>query len=297
MLSDPATPSDVRERLLLVEDTRAFADELGLEVDGQYTSYVAWPGDRVVTTVVATRPGEVEPAGFRFPIVGTLPYKGFFDPARAEAEELRLRGQGLDVCRVGVRAYSTLGWLDDPVTGPMLRLEEGRLVETILHELVHATAFVPSNADFNEGVASFIGQEASVRFYAARDGAAAADARRASVDDDRRVDAALLLFRGAVAELYENGEPGPERDAARAALEEQARTELAALELTTRAPDELARRVRLNDACLALVGTYAADLPDYAFRLHGMDGDVGGFVAALRAAADSDEPREALLEP
>ncbi len=91
LLADPDTPAELRERLSVVEEVRAYASGLGLEVDGNYTSYVPWPGDRVVTTVVATEPGSVEPAGFWFPLVGTLPYKGFFEPERAEAEAERLR--------------------------------------------------------------------------------------------------------------------------------------------------------------------------------------------------------------
>ena len=73
--------------------------------------------------------------------------------------------EGFDVCETAVSAYSTLGWLADPVTSPMLDHGPARLVETILHELVHATAFLPDEADFNEGVALFIGQQAAIRFF------------------------------------------------------------------------------------------------------------------------------------
>ena len=171
--------------------------DLGLEVDGQYTSYAAWPGDRVVTALVATRPGEVEPAGFWFPILGRLPYKGYFDPEKAGAEAARLRARGLDVCEVPVRAYSTLGWFDDPVTGPMLRSGDGRLVETILHELVHSTVYVRGHVDFDEGVASFIGEEASVRFYAQAGDPEQAARRRAGVEEGHRLDAHILASAAA----------------------------------------------------------------------------------------------------
>ena len=115
MLANPETPTQVRERLELVGQARSFAIELGLDVGGQYTSFVAWPGDRIVTTVVATRPREVAPAGFWFPIIGELPYKGYFDPQRAAEEAARLRADGLDVCESGVRAYSTRAV---PASGP-----------------------------------------------------------------------------------------------------------------------------------------------------------------------------------
>jgi predicted aminopeptidase len=297
LLADPATPAELRQELAVVEDVRAYAAQLGLETDGNYTSYVAWPGDRIVTSVVASEPGSVEPAGFWFPLLGRLPYKGYFDETRAQDEAARLRGDGLDVCLVAVPAYSTLGWFDDPVTGPMLRVGEGRLVETLLHELVHATAFVRGEVDFNEGVATFLGEEASVRFYELRGDREAARRRRREVEDARRYDAAVLAFRRGVEALYETQPTGPERAAERRRDEEQARRQIAALPLETADASELAAAARLNDACLALAATYTADLPDYERRLAELDGDLAAFVARLREAADSDDPRAALLGP
>ena len=94
VISDPRTPPELRDRLEQVRAVRSFAESLGLSVRSRYRHYTPWPGDRVVTTIVSTRPGEIEPAGFWFPIVGRVPYKGYFDPARASAEAERLRGEG-----------------------------------------------------------------------------------------------------------------------------------------------------------------------------------------------------------
>ena len=288
VLADPATPPDLRHQLELVQRAREFAADLGLEVDRQYTSYVAWPGDRIVTTLVATRPGEVEPAGFWFPILGRLPYKGYFDTEKAAGAAAHLRAKGLDVCEVPVRAYSTLGWFDDPVTGPMLRSGDGSLVETILHELVHATVYLHEQVDFDEGVASFIGEEASVRFYARAGEPEQAAHRRARVEEGHRLDAHILALRQRVQELYESTAPGPERDAKRRRYEEETRDAI---------PAPHAERLQLNDACLALAATYASDIPRYAEKLEALDGDLAAFVSRLRDVADADDPREALLAP
>lgn len=297
VIADPQTPDALRQQLRRVQQAREYAGALGLALDGNYTTYVAWPGDRVVTTVVATRPGEVEPKGFWFPLVGRLPYKGYFARERATAEAERLRGEGLDVCEVPVPAYSTLGWFDDPVTEPMLRAGEGWLVETLLHELVHATVFVPEHVDFNEGVASFVGEEGSVRFYAADRAPSEAERRRAEVEDGRSLDRALLALRERVKALYASAPAGAEREAARAQLEAEARREIAALPLATRDAPDLAEALRLNDACLALVATYGGDLARYTETLETLDGDLAAFVARLREVADADDPLEALTAP
>jgi predicted aminopeptidase len=294
LLAEPATPPELADRLRLAATVRAFASELGLDVGEQYTSYVDWPGDRVVTTVVATRPGEVEARGFWFPLIGRVPYKGFFELARAEREAARLAADGLDTCLVPVLAYSTLGWMADPLTAPLAR--SPRLAETLIHELVHATVYLPSEPDFNEGLATFVGQEGAVRF-AERDGAEAAARERIRVTEDRRVAAELQAFRDDVRELYASAPPGSEREAARAERERSARAALAGLPLTTRDPAWLAANVRLNDACQALAGTYQGDLARYARALEADRGDLSRFLARALEAAEAPDPRAALLPP
>jgi len=302
LLAAPDTSDALRIRLRLVQDVRRHASELGLSVGEQYTSYVAWPGDRIVTTIVATRPGEVEAAGFRFPLLGVLPYKGFFELEAAEGEAAELRADGLDVCVVPIRAYSTLGWLADPVTEPMLAGDDLELVETLLHELVHATAYVDDDTDFNESVASFVGREAAARYVGQRglDGDARspseleAEQRRRS-DDSQHIAAEVAALRKSVAELYARELAPREQEAARSKLERDARERVTRLDLHRPDATELAQQLRLGDACLALQGAYSDDLPLHAELLDRLGGDLPAFVDRLRESADSDTPREAFF--
>jgi predicted aminopeptidase len=297
VLADPRTPPRLREQLALVERARAYANELGLEVGSRYTSYVDWPGDRIVTSVVATHPGELDAAGFHFPLVGEVPYKGFFDVDAAENEARRLRAGGLDVCLVPVSAYSTLGFFDDPITTPMLQRSDEKLVETVVHELVHATVFVASQPEFNEGVARFVGQEAALRFYE-RDVASDLDAVRrvrARVEDDRVLAGAMLGFREGLASLYAAELDPARRGTLRAAREAEFREQLAQLPLAAGDASGLADRARLNDACLALGSTYAADAYRHSRVLEALGGDLPAFVARLRRSAASEDPRAAFF--
>ncbi|HKA13374.1 MAG TPA: aminopeptidase [Myxococcota bacterium] len=289
------TPPALRAQLERVAEVRAFAEQLGLSVGGRYTQYAPWPGDFVVTTVVATRPGEVEPVTSWFPIVGSVPYRGYFEAESADAYAEKLRRQDLDVCEQKVRAYSTLGWFDDPLTGPMLREEEDTLVETLFHELLHATVFVPGDPEFNEGVAAFYGQEARVRFYTEVDGAAAGERERKIVSEHRRLSAEILSLRRAVENLYGSDPPGPERAQRRAELEAEARARIAALELTRYNSSAIASDLQLGDACLAISGTYHADTAGLVAVLEFLHGDLRAFLTRVRAAAEADDPRAALL--
>jgi predicted aminopeptidase len=297
VVADPTTPAPVRERLLLVSDVRAFASKLGLEVGEQYTSYAPWPGDRIVTALVATRPGEIEPHEFWFPLVGHVPYKGYFDEERAQQDAREMEAEGFTTCLSPVPAYSTLGWFQDPVTGPMLRGEKSDLVETLIHELVHRTVYAEDAADFNEGIATFVGQTGMIQFFEARDGPSSASATRARalVADDRAIAERLEALRAQVERLYRTEPAGPDRDAARARAEEEARAALAGLALTTQDPRVLARDVQLGDACLALEGTYTRDLARYDEAL-GRAGDLPTLVLRAKRAARSADPRQTLWD-
>lgn len=310
VLADPAQPAHTRRLLGLVEPVRDFARELGLHVGEQYTSYVDWPEeDRLITTLVRTRPGSLEPVPFWFPLLGQLPYKGYFDRDRAARDAARLRARSFDVCESGIAAYSTLGWLDDPVTSPMLRQGPVRLVETILHELVHATAFLPEETAFNESIAQFIGQEAAVRFFETRTRTRtrteahmeSADGSepwpdpgrvRDLIEDRRTIAREIVAFR---ARLLRPHEPGAVADplAWRLREEDAARERLAGLPLRVLATEDVAAAARLSDACLALRGTYVEDLPRHARVLEALSGDLGAMIQRLILWADEARPVDA----
>jgi predicted aminopeptidase len=131
-----------------------------------------------------------------------------------------------------------------------------------------------------------------VRFYARRDREAE---MLAAVADERRVDDALLALRDAIAELYESTEPGPERDLRRAALETEARERLAALPLEQADAGDVAAAARLNDACLSIAATYAADVPAWRARLAELGGSLPAFIELARSVEDADDPRAAIL--
>ena len=288
VLADPETPPVLAQRLRLVLAARDFGRTLGLEVDGQYTSYLPWPGDRILTNLVVAEPGQIEARPFRFPLIGAVPYKGFFDRAWAESEADRFRDRGLDVCLVPVSAYSTLGFFDDPVSDPMLASQDGRLVETVLHELVHATVFLKGRPNFNEGAASFIGQEASVLFFAGD--LENANRRRQEVLEARTLARLQMAFRAEIEVIYDETSEDTTRSRLREEAENRAREQLRSLALATYDAQKLADNIALNDACLALRGTYTEETPRFEAVLAALDGDLAAFIARLRDAATRENP-------
>lgn len=164
-LDDPATPDSVREKLILVRKIKTFAvNELGISPSNNYTSMYDQQGKPLMWVVTASEPYALEASLWEFPIVGSFPYKGFFDPNMAIEEKDRLVDKGLDVGIRNAGGWSTLGWLDDPILSDMLNRNEGQLAELIIHELTHFTLFVKDSVRFNENLASFIGKQGAIQF-------------------------------------------------------------------------------------------------------------------------------------
>lgn len=82
------------------------------------------------------------------------------------AEARKLDSAGYDVSIRNPGGWSTLGWFTDPILSNMLKRSEGDLAGLIIHEMVHSTIFIKGDADFNENLASFIGDTAVYYFLA-----------------------------------------------------------------------------------------------------------------------------------
>jgi predicted aminopeptidase len=208
LLADPTVPDDVKLKLRLVREIKAFGeDELGLNPSSNYETFYDTKGQPITYIVSACRKDRFQPYLWWFPIVGDVPYKGFFDKEDAVDEAKSLEAQGYDVSLGTAAAYSTLGYFPDPVLSTMLEYPEEQLVALILHELTHGTIYLPGGADFNEGLASFVGWQGALEFARRRHGIASEKydrTVRAFAAEERRDERAREVFRK-LDELYQSG--------------------------------------------------------------------------------------------
>ncbi|MBL0740163.1 aminopeptidase [Chryseolinea lacunae] len=164
-LADPQFPDSLKARLHLIEDVRKYAiDSLGLKDTKNYRTLFDQKGEEVMWVVLACEPFQLKPKEWTFPVVGAVPYKGFFDKAKALALKKELEKEGWDVIIRNPGGWSTLGWFTDPILSKMLNRSEGDLANLIIHEMSHATIFVKDSVDFNENLATFIGDRGTEKF-------------------------------------------------------------------------------------------------------------------------------------
>ncbi|MGC4023156.1 MAG: aminopeptidase [Cyclobacteriaceae bacterium] len=166
-LRDPNFPDSLKTKLHLIDEIRKYAiDSLGLKDTENYKTMYDQRGEELMWVVQACEPFKLEPKLWHFPVVGDLPYKGFFEKEKALNERKKLLDENYDVSVRNPGGWSTLGWFTDPILSDMLKRSDGDLAGLIIHEMVHSTIFIKDNADFNENLASFIGDTAAYNFLA-----------------------------------------------------------------------------------------------------------------------------------
>lgn len=170
VLADPDLDSETRKKLELVLEVQSFArSELFLNTGESFRYFSRISRDAAAYNVVAARALALEAHTYWFPIVGSVPYLGFFSREEAEAHGRTLEQQGLDVVVQDVAGYSTLGWFDDPLLSSQLAYSNYGLIRLVIHEAVHATVWIPGSVSFNESLASFVEEEGSRAYIQSRD--------------------------------------------------------------------------------------------------------------------------------
>ncbi|GHV81216.1 hypothetical protein AGMMS49944_30070 [Spirochaetia bacterium] len=213
-----------------VMDIRRFAlEKLGLRETSNYTKYVEIDRNYLAAVVSASAGDSFDRHEWWFPIVGSVPYKGFFNPADARKERTKLEKKGLDVWIRGVEAFSTLGWFSDPLYSYMKDYPLHRLADLIIHESTHATIYLKNHAQFNEELAEFIGTEGS-RLYIEETFGIDSDQYRAIAQSEGDSATFLGLIRELIAELepvYESDITREEKLQKKAAIIQAAKTRFA----------------------------------------------------------------------
>ena len=167
-VTQPNVTSTQKEKLILIGRIKKFTqDSLGFAPSNNYTSVYDHGDKPLMWVITASEKYSLTPHYWTFPVAGKVTYKGFFSQELAEIEKQELIQKGYDVKIRLVNAWSTLGWFNDPVMIGFLEYDPGELCNLIIHELSHSTIYVKGNTEYNENLASFIGDRGATYFLSA----------------------------------------------------------------------------------------------------------------------------------
>ncbi len=288
-LADSTISPALRGRLELVEEARAFAvDSLGLPAGETFTQYTQLERDTLVLVLSGAAPDALEPVLWRFPVVGRLPYKGYFRLEDALAAEAKLAADGFDTFLRPASAFSTLGWFNDPLLSTTAAQDSVDLVNTVIHELTHNRYFAKGDVTFNESFANFVGGRGAERFFLSRGDSARAAYAAARWADDRLLAAFWLALYSSLDSTFV-AHPGDSLRARRIGVRDsiyrEARGQLireVAPRLRTIGP-AYAERVKLDNAALLARRVYLSDLERFERAHEAAGADLRKTIAALIA--------------
>jgi predicted aminopeptidase len=303
VLNDTLTDQDTRAKLSYVLEARRFAGaELGIDVGDSYTMFTQLDRDTLALVVSAAPKDQLGAVTWWFPIVGRVPYRGFFSEEDALEAAADLEAEGYDTYVRPTAAFSTLGWFNDPLLSTALRTDDVEVVQTVLHELSHQHLFVPGHVDFNESFATFAGRVGAIEFFCNRQGGGPDTVRcqraQARWRDFQRFSVFLSGFRSDLERLYYD--PSLSYDQKVARREQIFADGLARFEQDVEPTFESItfssfRTTPLNNATLLSRIRYYNRLPDFNALLERHDGSLPAVLAELRQSANEVEDPFELL--
>lgn len=198
-------PDSLKQKIRLIQEIKQFTvDSLGLNPSGSYEKLFDQRGEPLIWMMLASKPYELKPYEWHFPVVGTFTYKGHFKKDLAVSELGELKKEGYDTRLGKVAAWSTLGYLDDPILSEMLNRDAGQLTALIIHELTHGTLYIKNDVAFNENLADFIGDYGAIRFLEMKFGAESQELKlyRKEISFSERYNEIMLNGSVSLKDLY-----------------------------------------------------------------------------------------------
>lgn len=305
-MADPATSAALRRRLQLATELREFAvRELALPDNASYRRYADLGRSAVLWNVVAAPELSLELKTWCYPVAGCVGYRGHFELQRAQREADEWRAQGLEVAVLPVPAYSTLGWTNliggDPLLNTFTNGSPIELARLMFHELAHQVAYAAGDMAFSESFATAVEELGLERWRQHPSSQPVTEAQWQAWQTRRQRRAELMglvrAHRQDLQALYRSRMADEARRDRKAQMRDRFMAEYRQLRDQSwqgdPAFDEWVRS--LNNASLALQGSYDDGVPAFKALFEREGRDFARFYAAVRHLASLEPSRRSHL--
>lgn len=301
VLKSDSLGADQKRKLEIATRAKEFAEtRLKLRKTKNYTMFVDLHRPYVTYIVSAAPKNELKYYTWYFPIIGSVPYKGYFNEKGAIEEADDLIKEGYDTYVRGVTAYSTLGWFKDPILSSMLAYSDYDMANTIIHETVHTTIYIKSNANFNERLASYLGDLGARLFFEET-----TSGSKELLEITKQEDYDQKLFGEFISEQIKNLEKWYAENKSNPQLEQEriGKFEFIKKEFRDAVLPNLKTNkyknfsdAKLNNAKLLGLKLYMNDLSDFEKLTEKFNGDFNKILEYCKSLERQDDPEKALKE-
>ncbi len=300
VLRDSSISQETKDRIQFVLEVKQYAEEkVGLKKTGNYTRYYKVNGKGLLYVISACSKDSLFPYQWSFPIVGRMSYKGFFSLKEAEKEREMLEEAGFDTCLRRAWAYSTLGWFKDPIFSSILDQNKAIIAQIVIHELTHTTLFIEDHLDFNEQMATFVGDQGAIDFFSERYGKDSPDylGARNIMDDDLIFGKFIDDICSDLRRLYSRDLPREKKLELRERIFLEAKERFRGLQAKLKTPLYLGfKDEELNNAILLSYWQYIGELELFKGLYKSLGEDLWKMIAFLKDVERSGEDPRELVE-
>ena len=294
ILAEKDIKPKLRKLLEMSQDMRDFASKsLHLPENDSYRTYADIKRPFAVWNVVAAKEFSVKPKKWCFLLVGCLSYKGYFTKEAATAYANELKEQGYDVYVAGAKAYSTLGWFDDPLLNTMMYNSEARRAGIIFHELAHQVVYIDNDSAFNEAFATTVEQEGIRRWLEKKGKSNQYDKYLLNKNRDSQLNQLLQKTRKKLQALYKTKIGDKEKRQEKKNIFVLMQKEYQQLKDTWDGYDAYDKWMaqELNNAHLLLIATYHDLVPTFKAMLKTQNNDLKKFYVVVEQLGKLDKEK------
>ena len=294
ILAEKDIKPKLRKLLEMSQDMRDFASKsLHLPENDSYRTYADIKRPFAVWNVVAAKEFSVKPKKWCFLLVGCLSYKGYFTKEAASAYANELKEQGYDVYVAGAKAYSTLGWFDDPLLNTMMYNSEARRAGIIFHELAHQVVYIDNDSAFNEAFATTVEQEGIRRWLEKKEKSNQYDKYLLNKNRDSQLNQLLQKTREKLQALYKTKVSDKEKRQEKKNIFVLMQKEYQQLKDTWDGYDAYDKWMaqELNNAHLLLIATYHDLVPTFKAMLKTQNNDLKKFYVVVEQLGKLDKEK------
>ncbi len=301
-IEDTRLTDDERAELVLTQEVRQYGiDQIGLFAGDAYTLF-EWNGTEPAGyALAASEKDSLTSYAWNLPFIGRTEVRFYFDEWLARREAERLSALDLDVFLGKADGFSTLGFFPDPVRQSNLAsMDEFDLAELIMHEMVHSTVYKPTDANFNESLATYVGRAAALSWFEHKFGVGSdiALAARDRFSDKAIIDDFVNDLYARMKKYYEDaaarGETRDQIIAGREAEFDAARARYITdfhPRLTDQERWAVIGEARFENATVLAGFRYQASLSEYEAVLDKLGGDFPAALAVFSEAATHEDSR------